>query len=96
MQEININIINNKSKPKYQPISDELRQMIINKMKSGLTAQETGDTLNVKPNTCHHIYYNYRKTGLIGKQSKGHRQQKLSENRKQMICGWVDDNCPWI
>jgi hypothetical protein len=61
-------------------ISDEIRELIINSMNNGTTANNK-------------IYSTYRRTQNTTKKIAGHRQQKISDAQKEQICDWVDEDC---
>ena len=92
MEVIDLNVLNNQ-KVVYKKISTEVRQLIINQMDSGKLGKEVADFLKLSPNTVRDIYKRYQKKGIIEKQVKGHRKQVLSNERKELICDWVDIDC---
>ncbi len=89
----NTNTVNRNQKRYKQTISNDLRQLIINKMNRGFTPQDLSIIYDVKANTISHMYSNYKKTGFTEKQKTGHRRSLLNNEQKEQICDWIDDNC---
>ena len=92
MNEIPVIVVLNNKKT-YKKINNELRDMIIKQMGRGLSAPEVADMYDQNTATVRKIYCNYQKNGVKTLQPKGRPKQKLSEEQKQTIIEWVDNDC---
>lgn len=74
-------------------ISNEIREIIINKLNSGLSIKTVAEMYGQKPNTITKLYKKYEKTGMTKKQNCGHRNKILSDIHIENICDWLQIDC---
>jgi transposase len=83
----------NGTKRTNQTISNEVRKLIIDTINSGEDQSVVAKMVKVKPTTVRAIYSAFKKTGQYKKKKVGHRKSILSDNQKEQICNWVDEDC---
>jgi transposase len=91
MNEIPVNTVNNQ-KRKRKTISDELRELIINSMSGGKGCMEASKQFGLKHQTVSDIYRKYVNEGVKTTQPRGHRQRIPSDQQKEVLCDWVDED----
>lgn len=74
-------------------ISNEIRKLIIEKLKSGDSPKDVSNIYQVNYDTVRSMYRTYKKNGLMEKKTTGRRQPILTEEQKERICDWVDEDC---
>jgi transposase len=81
-----------KSGPK-KVIPNEIRNLIIERLNDGQPPKDVSLLYDVKYETVRSIYKTYLKDGRVEKKKTGHRKSLLSDQQKEKICDWVDDDC---
>jgi transposase len=84
--------LQNKTRTK-QKISDELRKLIIDEMNSGSKPKKVAEIFKVQESAVRKIYKTFQKDGRVTKKKTGKRRSKLSDEQKEKLCDWVDDDC---
>jgi len=74
-------------------ISNEIRKLIIEKLDEGQPPKDVSILFNVNYDTVRSIYRTYKKDGRFEKKKTGHRRSLLSDQQKEQICDWVDEDC---
>ena len=79
IQVANVNNDNNAvARRKYESVSDEKRQLIVDLMRKGMKCVEVAANLRVNPSTVSTIYGRYVRSGQSKKKPKGHAPRKLT------------------
>ena len=92
IDEIPVNVIINKRL--NDKISNQMKEIIIRSMDSGMSGEEVAKLVGRKGHTVRDIYRRYVKTGVKKNQKKGKpKLAKLNQEQKQKVRQWVDHNC---
>jgi transposase len=75
-----------------QIISNEISKLIIDTINSGENYVNVAKMFKVSPTTVKGIYSTLKKTERYDKKKTRHRISTLSDNQKEQICDWVDED----
>jgi len=89
-QSLNFSPQNKRTK---QKISDELRKLIIDEMNSGSKPKKVAEIFKVQESAVRKIYKTFQMEGRVTKKKTGKRRSKLSDEQKEKLCDWVDNDC---
>ena len=93
LQEVNVNVDQPFARKTAKSVSNEIRQLIISRLNSGMTIKEVVIAFDVDYKYVSKLHCNYRKTGQVFKRSKGHRKPLLTDQMKNYLYHLVDEDC---
>ncbi len=62
-------------------------------MNSGSKPKKVAQVFKIQESAVRKIYQTFQKDGRVTKKKTGKRRPKLSDEQKEKLCDWVDDDC---